>query len=159
MSHEDYMKKAIELAVESERNGGVPIGAIVVSVDGDIVGTGISMVAINNDPTGHSEVTAIRAASEKLQTYNLAGCRLYSTCESCGMCLSAMAWANIAEVYFGVSASDIAGNLFEIKDYNSVTYATRTQTWDGEPVRVTGGILRDYCKKLLKHYKNWAKIE
>lgn len=158
MTHEDYMKQAIELAAESERQGGMPIGAVVVNAEGDVVGTGISLVAINNDPTGHSEIIAIRAAAEKLQTYNLAGCRLYSTCESCGMCLSAMAWANMTDAFHGVSAAEIASNPYELKQYDAAAYAAQTQTWDGAPVRVTGGILRSRCKSLLANYKNWRKI-
>lgn len=157
MNHDECMMRAIELAKESEKSGGAPIGAIIVSADGNIIGEGVSLVAVSHDPTGHSETIAIRKAAEKIRSINLGGCRLYSTCESCGMCLSAMAWANISEAYFGVSAAEIPENSYELKDYSSVECASRTQTWDSSPIQVRGGILGKECAALFDGYVNWSK--
>jgi tRNA(Arg) A34 adenosine deaminase TadA len=109
----DFLRRAIALATENVVSGrGGPFGAVVVQ-DGRIVGEGANSVTATNDPTAHAEVNAIRAASKALNTFSLHGCRLYTSCEPCPMCLSAVYWARIDAVYFGCSAADAARARFD----------------------------------------------
>jgi len=156
MTHEDYMRKAIEIAKETEAQGGVAIGAILVK-DGEIIAVGHSLPGTTLDATAHGEIAAIRATCQKLKTINLDGCVLYSTLESCGMCLSAAVWANISAYYFGAYATDVPDNHYELKNYNSEERAKQTQRWDGTQIQAIGGILREECKALLDEYKDWVK--
>lgn len=157
MTHEDYMRKAIEIAKETEVQGGAAIGAVLVK-DGEIVAVGHSLPGVTLDATAHGEITAIREACQKLKTINLDGCVLYSTLESCGMCLSAGVWANLSACYFGAYATDVPDNHYELKNYDSEERARQTQRWDESQIKVTGGILREECKALLEGYKDWAKV-
>ncbi len=105
---EQYFKTAIEEARNGIKNKeGGPFGAVIVK-DGQIVGVGHNKVLINNDPTAHAEVTAIRDACQKLNTNDLTGCVLYTTTEPCPMCLSATVWANIKDIYYGTDRKDAA---------------------------------------------------
>ena len=88
------MRKAIELSIENVKNGGGPFGAVIVK-DGEIVATGVNRVTANHDPTAHAEVSAIRAACQKLGTFDLSGCEIYTSCEPCPMCLGAIYWAHL----------------------------------------------------------------
>lgn len=112
MKNEDFMRRAIELAVENVNNGGGPFGAVVVR-NGEIVSTGVNRVTDSNDPTAHAEVNAIRAACTKLGTFNLAGCVIYSSCEPCPMCLGAIYWAHIDKIYYGANQHDAAAINFD----------------------------------------------
>jgi tRNA(Arg) A34 adenosine deaminase TadA len=104
----EYMKVAKELSEESlKKNYGGPFGACVVK-DGKIIGRGSNHVLINNDPTAHAEIMAIRDACKNINSYNLKGCTLFTTCYPCPMCLSAIIWANIGKVYYGNSKEDAA---------------------------------------------------
>ena len=105
-----YMKIAKDLAEDNLiTNAGGPFGACVVK-DGKIVGNGSNHVLMNNDPTAHAEVMAIRDACKTLKTYDLSGCEIYTSCYPCPMCLSAIIWANIKTIYYGntqVEAAEI----------------------------------------------------
>ena len=92
---------------------GGPFGAIVVSPEGRIIGEGCNQVTSTNDPTAHAEVSAIRAACAALGTFVLDGCRLYTSCEPCPMCLAAAYWARIAEIVYGASREDAAIGGFD----------------------------------------------
>ena len=107
MGHEDFMRQAIDLAVENIKNGGGPFGAVIVK-DGKVVATGANRVTANNDPTAHAEVSAIRAACTKLGTFDLSGCVIYTSCEPCPMCLGAIYWAHIDKIYYGANQYDAA---------------------------------------------------
>lgn len=85
--NEQFMQRAIQLAIDSVENNGGPFGAVLVK-DGVIVGEGSNSVTINNDPTAHAEVAAIRDACKRLDTFDLSGCEIYTSCEPCPMCLS-----------------------------------------------------------------------
>ncbi len=103
-----FMARAIQLSVENVRSGrGGPFGCIVVQ-DGNVVAEGVNQVTATNDPTAHAEVLAIRLACQKLRCFELRGCDLYTSCEPCPMCLSAIYWARIDKVYFGSLAEDAA---------------------------------------------------
>lgn len=99
------MMKAIELSMNSVANGGGPFGAVIVK-DGKIVAEGSNCVTLNNDPTAHAEVTTIRKACTALNTFDLSGCEIYTSCEPCPMCLSAIYWARIERIYYGCDKVD-----------------------------------------------------
>ena len=103
--HERFMHKAIALSIENVKKGGGPFGAVIVK-DGEIIATGVNKVTLNNDPTAHAEITAIRKASKKLKTFNLSGCVIYTSCEPCPMCLGAIYWAHLDTIYYGNSKND-----------------------------------------------------
>ena len=107
-----FMRQAIQLAVENIKNGGGPFGAVIVK-DGEVIATGVNRVTANNDPTAHAEVTAIRQACEKLGTFSLEGCDIYSSCEPCPMCLGAIYWAHLDHLYFGANKHDAAAAGFD----------------------------------------------
>lgn len=101
--HEKFMDEAINLAVEGVMAGdGGPFGAIVVK-DGKIVGRGNNHVTSTNDPTAHAEVMAIRDACKNLNTFQLSGCVLYTSCEPCPMCFGAIYWARLDKVYYSAN--------------------------------------------------------
>ena len=101
-----FMQQAIDEARTGiERNDGGPFGAVVVK-DGEIIGRGHNRVLGNNDPTAHGEVEAIRNACQRLGTYDLSGCDVYTTGEPCHMCLCACMWANIRRIYYGCTIDD-----------------------------------------------------
>ena len=105
----EFMKMAKDNAQRGIRNNeGGPFGAVIVDAKGNIVGRGNNRVLANNDPTAHAEVMAIRDACHNLNTYDLTGCILYTSCEPCPMCLSAIIWANIKKVYYGCTKDDAA---------------------------------------------------
>lgn len=105
MTKEQLMREAIRLSEENISNGGGPFGAVIAR-DGKIIATGVNRVTSNNDPTAHAEVSAIRAACEKLGTFDLSGCEIFTSCEPCPMCLGAIYWAHIDKVYFGNDKTD-----------------------------------------------------
>lgn len=102
-----YMRLAIELSIKSVNEGGGPFGAVVVK-DGEVIAASANRVTINNDPTAHAEVMAIREACQKLGTFDLSGCELYASCEPCPMCLSAMYWAHIDRYFYANDKNDAA---------------------------------------------------
>ena len=105
---EEFMDLAVDLSDDNfEKNYGGPFGAVVVK-DGVVVGRGINRVLKNNDPTAHAEIVAIRRACSKLETYDLTGCELYTSCYPCPMCLSAIIWSNIKTVYYANTKEDAA---------------------------------------------------
>ena len=112
MEHKAFMRQAIALAVENVRNGGGPFGAVIVK-DGKVVATGVNRVTLDNDPTAHAEVSAIRAACTRLGTFNLEGCVIYTSCEPCPMCLAAIYWAHIDKIYYGANQMDAAAVNFD----------------------------------------------
>ena len=101
----DFMKHAIELAKKSVNEHGGPFGAVVVK-DGKIIAEAHNEVTLNNDPTAHAEVLAIRRACEALNTFDLSGCEIYSSCEPCPMCLGAIYWARIEKLYYSSTRED-----------------------------------------------------
>jgi tRNA(Arg) A34 adenosine deaminase TadA len=99
------MQKAVELSIENVAKGGGPFGALVAK-GGQIIATGVNKVVTSNDPTAHAEIVAIRKAAKKLKTFDLTGCSIYTSCEPCPMCLSAIYWAKISVVYYSSSKKD-----------------------------------------------------
>jgi len=112
VKREVYLREAIALAQQSVAAGGGPFGAVVVR-DGQVIGRGQNRVTLDNDPTAHAEVVAIRAACQQLGSFDLRGCELYASCEPCPMCLSALLWARIDGLWYGASAADAAAAGFD----------------------------------------------
>ena len=107
-----YMKRAIELSKKNIENGGGPFGAVVVK-DGQIIGEGFNKVTANNDPTAHAEVEAIREACKNISNFDLAGAEIYTSCEPCPMCLSAIYWARLNKIYYANTKKDTAAIEFD----------------------------------------------
>lgn len=107
MTKEELMCRAIELSENSVRNGGGPFGAVIAK-DGEIIAEGSNKVTINNDPTAHAEVCAIRNACKILNTFELANCVIYTSCEPCPMCLGAIYWARLSKIFYANDRKDAA---------------------------------------------------
>ncbi len=138
-----YMLFAINEAKEGITNGhGGPFGSVIVK-DGVVVGKGHNRVLLNNDPTCHGEMEAIRDASRNLKTYDLTGCVLYTTAEPCPMCFGAILWSNIREVYYGCNVIDTDNIGFR----DNIFYNTNKED-------VLKSLDRDECLKLFEEYKN-----
>ena len=97
-----FLCEAIELAQTNMEHGGRPFGAVVVK-DSEVVATGVNEIVTTNDPTAHAEMTALRAASRKLASPNLAGCAVYASGHPCPMCMAAMRLSGVSEVYYAYS--------------------------------------------------------
>ncbi len=103
---ETFMKRAIELSkISLEKNSGGPFGSVIVK-NQKIISEGWNQVTSTNDPTAHGEIIAIRNACQKLNSFKLTGCEIYTSCEPCPMCLSAIYWADIAKIYFANNKED-----------------------------------------------------
>ena len=106
MDHTQNLMKAISLSKLSIDAGSSPFGAVIVDKNGNIIGEGHNRVVLDNDPTAHGEVMAIRNACKNINSFDLSGCILYTSCEPCPMCLNAAKWANIAEIYYAADRYD-----------------------------------------------------
>ena len=102
-----FMARAIELSIDSVNTGGGPFGSVIVK-DNLIISEGMNRVTSNNDPTAHGEIVAIRQACEILNTFNLSGTEIYTSCEPCPMCLSGIYWAHVDKIYYGNTRTDAA---------------------------------------------------
>lgn len=103
-----FMNRAVELSREHMNLGhGGPFGAVIVK-DGNIIAEGWNRVTSTNDPTAHAEVDAIRKACQILNSFELKGCEIYSSCEPCPMCLAAIYWARVEKIYFANTREDAA---------------------------------------------------
>ena len=107
MDKSRWMRRAIDLSIENVKNGGGPFGAVIVR-DDELIAEGVNRVTANNDPTAHAEVSAIRAACQKLKTFDLSGTTIYTSCEPCPMCLGAIYWSHIDRMYYGNDQKDAA---------------------------------------------------
>jgi len=146
------MNKYMEIALNEAElgvngNHGGPFGAVITDKEGDVISSAHNMVLINNDPTAHAEVTAIREACKKLNTNNLEGCTLYTTCEPCPMCLSAIIWANIKEVYYACTKED-ADNI-GFRDDIIYEYIK-----GNNKILTMSKIDREHCINVMEEYKN-----
>lgn len=141
-----FMKIAIEEAQEGIRNGhGGPFGAVIVK-DGEIISTGHNHVVINNDPTCHGEVDAIRKACAKLGTFDLSGCEIYTSGYPCPMCFGAILWANIEKVYYGCNTTDTELIGFRDKAFE--------ESIPEKMITMCEQLNREECLKLYDEYKN-----
>lgn len=148
----EYMKIAKDMAKNGiTNNEGGPFGAVIVDKNGSIIAKGNNQVLKNNDPTAHAEIMAIRNACEILNTYDLSDYILYTSCEPCPMCLSAIIWANIKEIYYACNKNDAAeigfrdDMIYEYLKGNNKDLITLKQ------------IDRDDCIELFEEYKKQGK--
>ena len=144
----EFMKRAIELSIESVNKSGGPFGSVIVK-DSKIIAEGSNEVTFSNDPTAHGEIVAIREACKKLNNFNLSGCELYSTCEPCPMCLSAIYWARINKVYYANTREDARKIDFD----DSLIYSELQKNIDKRKISMTQ-IMR---KEALKAFELWDK--
>ncbi len=113
MNHEQYLQQAVKLASDNvtSSNGG-PYGAVIVK-EGEIIAGSGNCVTINNDPTAHAEIMAIRQACTILNDFQLTDCILYTSCEPCPMCLGAIYWARVRHIYYACNRLDAAKAGFD----------------------------------------------
>ena len=142
------MKRAIELSVESVNNGGGPFGCVIIK-DDKIIAEGSNKVTSHNDPTAHGEIVAIREACKKLNNFSLNQCELYSTCEPCPMCLSAIYWARIKKIYYGNTRDDARKIDFD----DSLIYTELQKNIDKRKIPMIQ-IMRN---EALKAFELWDK--
>ena len=145
-----FMREAIRLANESVATGGGPFGAVIVK-DGEIVAASSNSVTIDNDPTAHAEVNAIRKACRKLGSFDLSGCVIYTSCEPCPMCLGAIYWAGIDRIYYGNTRADAAAINFD----DNFIYEELTK----ELPERTIPILPLLGEEALETFRLWAEKE
>ena len=149
MNKNDFMDKAIERSSYGmDNNYGGPFGAVIVK-DGEIVAEAFNRVTSSNDPTAHAEVTAIREACKKLNTFDLSGCELYTSCEPCPMCLAAIYWARIKKIYYANTKEDAADIDFD--DNFIYKEFAKEKSERSIPMEQIG---RD---KAIEVFKNWTK--
>lgn len=112
MEKQEFMRRAIQLSIESVKQGGGPFGAVIVK-EGKIIAEAANRVTLDNDPTAHAEVNAIRQAARSLGRFDLSGCDIYTSCEPCPMCLGAIYWAHLDHIYYGCNRRDAADAGFD----------------------------------------------
>ena len=142
------MKRAIELSIESVNKGGGPFGSVIIK-DNKIISEGYNKVTTNNDPTAHGEIVAIREACKKLKNFNLSDCELYSTCEPCLMCLSAIYWSRINKIYYANTREDARKIDFD----DSFIYSELQKNINKRKIPMTQ-IMRN---EALKAFELWDK--
>ncbi len=145
------MRMAIELATRNVLEGrGGPFGAVIVK-GGEVLATGANSVTASNDPTAHAEIMAIRNACRQLGTFELRGCQIYSSCEPCPMCLTAILWARCEAMFYASTAEDAAAAGFD----DSYFYE-QVRKGVGERDLVTGNLLRDEGGASFKAWREFA---
>ncbi len=150
MNHEEFMKEAIRIAERGIKEGQTPFGAVIVK-NNRIIAKAHNTVFKDNDPTAHAEINAIRKASKKLKTIDLKGCVIYSTCEPCPMCFSAIHWANIDAIYYGASIRDAEKLGFrELRISNKRMKSLSKKT---VKLKIVGGVMKEECRKMMKKWK------
>ena len=145
---EQFMRRAIALAQRGmDANDGGPFGAIVVK-DGEIIGEGWNRVTSTNDPTAHAEIIAIREACKKIDSFQLDGCTIYTSCEPCPMCLGAIYWARPARVFYACTREDAA----EIGFDDEFIYKEIEKNFEHRQMKLVN-LLRD---EGLTVFENWT---
>jgi tRNA(Arg) A34 adenosine deaminase TadA len=146
-----YMQEAIALAEKNVHNNhGGPFGAVVVK-DGKIIGRGGNKVTVNNDPTAHAEIVAIREAAKNLGTFDLSGCEIYASCEPCPMCLGAIYWSHIDKLYYAATKDDAAKANFD----DSFIYAEIAKPKDQRQLQSVQLMRED----AVKVFEEWNQSE
>lgn len=135
-----FMEMAVRLSEENIEKGGGPFGAVIVR-DGEVLATGANSVTLINDPTAHAEVMAIRNACKRIGSFRLEGCDVYSSCEPCPMCLSALYWAGVARIFFGNTKEDAESIDFSDKFiYDEIPMKAYRRSVPGIHVENSGAI-------------------
>ena len=143
-----FMAKAIELSINSANTIGGPFGSVIVK-DGKIIAEGSNKVTYSNDPTAHGEIVAIREACKNLNTFDLSGCEIYTSCEPCPMCLSAIYWSRLDKIYYANTREDAKNIDFD----DSFIYTEIPKKIDDRKIKMVQ-MLRD---EALKAFEIWDK--
>jgi len=146
---EQWVDRVIELAIENVRSGqGGPFASVVVR-DGAILAEGANLVTSTNDPCAHAEIVAIRRACQKLGSFELRGCEIYSSCEPCPMCLGAIYWARLARIYFAAAKEDASRAGFD----DSFIYQEFSRRGDQREIQM----MRIMSHKALDPFRAWEQ--
>ena len=143
-----FMAKAIELSIKSANTIGGPFGSVVVK-DQKIIAEGSNKVTFTNDPTAHGEIVAIREACKNLNTFDLSGCEIYTSCEPCPMCLSAIYWSRLDKIYYANTRDDAKNIDFD----DSFIYTEIPKKIDDRKIKMVQ-MLRE---EALKAFEIWDK--
>ncbi len=138
------MHRALELAAKAAALGEVPVGAVIVNAEGEIIGRGFNQCISQQDATAHAEVQAIRDACQNTHNYRLTHCTLYVTLEPCTMCIGAILNARIQTLYYGAKEPR-TGAIASVCNLPA-------QPWFNHQLEVTGGLLKSAAKKCLKDF-------
>ena len=141
-----FMLKAIELSIKSAETIGGPFGCVIVK-ENKIISEGSNKVTSTNDPTAHGEIVAIREACLKLNTFDLSGCELYSTCEPCPMCLSAIYWSHIDKIFYANTRDDAKNIDFD----DSFIYSEINKKIEDRKIQM----IQMHRDEALKAFKIW----
>jgi len=147
-SKNDFMLRAIELSISSANGTGGPFGCVIVK-DDKIIAEGSNKVTFSNDPTAHAEIVAIREACKKLNTFNLSSCDLYASCEPCPMCLSAIYWSHVDNIFYANTREDAKKISFD----DSLIYSEISKKNEDRKIPIKQ-MLRD---EALKAFEIWNK--
>jgi len=148
ISKNKFMLRAIELSISSANGTGGPFGCVIVK-DNKIIAEGSNKVTFSNDPTAHAEIVAIRNACKKLNTFNLLGCDLYSSCEPCPMCLSAIYWSHVDNIFYANTREDAKKINFD----DSLIYSEISKKNEDRKIPIKQ-MLRD---EAVKAFEIWNK--
>ena len=148
ISKNKFMLRAIELSISSAKDTGGPFGCVMVK-DDKIIAEGSNKVTFSNDPTAHAEIVAIREACKKLNTFNLSGCDLYASCEPCPMCLSAIYWSHVDNIFYANTREDAKKINFD----DSLIYSEILKKNEDRKIPIKQ-MLRD---EALKAFEIWNK--
>ena len=148
ISKNKFMLRAIELSISSAKDTGGPFGCVMVK-DDKIIAEGSNKVTFSNDPTAHAEIVAIREACKKLNTFNLSGCDLYASCEPCPMCLSAIYWSHVDNIFYANTREDAKKISFD----DSLIYSEISKKNEDRKIPIKQ-MLRD---EALKAFEIWNK--
>lgn len=152
---ERFLFEAIELAYANVEKGGRPFGAVIVK-DDSVIASGVNEILRTNDPTSHAELNAIRAASRKLHTANLAGCTVYASGHPCPMCMAAMRMSGIGEVVYAYSNEDAAP--YELS--TAAVYADLSKPFDEQSMKISYQPVRlESRTDLYADWKNRQKAQ
>ena len=149
-NHQKFMKLAIDLSIQNIKKNGGPFGAVIVK-NGEIISATANSVTIDNDPTAHAEINAIRQAAQKLNTFDLSGCDIYSSCEPCPMCLGAIYWSRLNNLYFANDKKDAKAIGFD----DSFIYDEIEKPIEKRKIKTTQ-LMR---KEALEAFKLWDVFE
>lgn len=151
MNKEELMREAIKLSEQNIINGGGPFGAVIATKNGEIVAIGVNKVTSDCDPTAHAEVNAIRAAAARLNTFNLSGYEIYTSCEPCPMCLGAIYWARIDKIYYGNNKTDAKNIGFDDSFiYDELDLKPKDRKLPSEVLLPT---------EAIKAFKAWSQLD
>jgi tRNA(adenine34) deaminase len=139
-----WMQMAMAQAAQAQQLGEVPVGAVLVDAQGELLATGFNRTIIDHDPTAHAEIVALRSGARQVQNYRLPGASLYVTLEPCAMCLGAMLHARLARVVFGAAdpKTGVCGSVLDLSLEKRLNHHTH----------VEGGVLAQECGDTLRQF-------